>query len=94
MIVRLGEKWNITGKREFDPIAETSEFADHLARSRLFGLFVNRRPPFVVPNPLVKNPHQATEPMSDRADGSCVPQSGSAARCSPRLWFIGSRRAA
>ena len=34
---------------------ETSQFADHLARSHLLRLFADGRPPFLVPDALVKN---------------------------------------
>ena len=58
-------------------IAENSQFADHLARPRLLRLFGGGRTAFFVPYSLVKNLiDQATAPMSDRADGLCVSQSG------------------
>jgi len=54
---------------KFDAIAQTSQFADHLARTHLLGLFADGRPAFLVPHVLVKNlPNQATEPVSDRTD--------------------------
>jgi hypothetical protein len=53
----------------FDAIAETSQFADHLARTHLLRLFADDRPAFLVAHALVKDlPNQATEPVSDRTD--------------------------
>src|SRR5437870_11314965 len=59
----------------FDAIAETSQFADHLARSHLLRLCADRWSAFLVPNALVKNlPNETTEPVGDGPDGLSVPE--------------------
>jgi hypothetical protein len=64
-------------RRQFDAIAETSQFADHLARSHLFGLFADGWPAFLVPDALVENlPDQPAQPVGDGADRLGVPPRG------------------
>ena len=47
-------------------IAETSQFADHLACTHLLRLFADGRPPFLVPHALVQDlPDQSTESVGD-----------------------------
>ena len=57
-------------RKKFDPIGESSQFADHLAGAHLLRLCADGGQPFLVAHALVKNlPNQATEPVGDRIDG-------------------------
>jgi hypothetical protein len=50
-------------------IAETSQFADHLARPHLLRSFVDGWAAFLVPNAFVEDlPNQTTQPVGDCAD--------------------------
>jgi hypothetical protein len=61
--------------RKFDPIAESSEFADYSCRPALLGLFANRRAPFLVTEPLLQHPpDQAAKPMGNHSDRLVMPQ--------------------
>src|ERR687898_427274 len=63
-------------RREFDAIAETSQFADHLARSHLLSLFTDGWAAFLIANALMKNlPNQPTEPVGDGTNGLTVSES-------------------
>ena len=56
-------------REKFDAIAETSQFADHLARAHFLRLRADRRPAFLVPYALVQDlPDQSTQPVSDGTD--------------------------
>ena len=57
-------------REQFDAIAESSQFADHLARPHLLRLRADGWAAFFVPNALVQDlPNQTTEPVGDGTDG-------------------------
>jgi hypothetical protein len=58
-------------RKQFDVIAETSQFADHLARPHLLRFFADGWPAFFVPNPK-SLPDQATESMRELHRWLCV----------------------
>jgi hypothetical protein len=60
-------------REKFDATAETSHFADHLARSHLLGLAADGRPAFVIPDARVKNLPNQAEPVGDGTNGLRVP---------------------
>ena len=62
-------------REKFDAIAETSQFADHLAGSHLLRLRADGRPAFLIAHALVKDlPDQTTEPVGDGSNGLRVPE--------------------
>src|SRR4051794_40905394 len=62
-------------RAKFDAVAETPQFADHLARSHLLRLVADSRPALLVADALVQNlPDQTTEPVGDSSDGLSVPK--------------------
>jgi len=64
-------------REKFDAIAETSQVADHLARSHLLRLGADRRPAFLVPYALVQDlPDQSTQPVSDGTDRLRILEAG------------------
>jgi hypothetical protein len=78
-------------REKFDAIAETSQFADDLARSYLLRLFANGRAALLVPHPLMKNlPSEATDSVGDRTDSLGVAEARDKRRGSHlRNWFVG-----
>ncbi|HUF19204.1 MAG TPA: hypothetical protein VMP00_00465 [Burkholderiales bacterium] len=65
--VRLMPGWS---REKFDAIAETSQFADHLARSDLGGRGADGQSSLLVAHALVQDlPDQSTEPVGDGANG-------------------------
>ena len=71
----LSRRWH--GWCELNPIPETSEFADHLARSYLLRFFGDGWPAFLVANAFVEDlPNQTTQPVGDSADRLGVSESG------------------
>jgi hypothetical protein len=55
---------------ELDPVAEGSEFSDHLACPTLCRRVADGQPTFLIPNALMKNlPNQTTEPVGACANG-------------------------
>jgi hypothetical protein len=63
--------------RQFDPIAKTSEFSDHLRSPVLMGFFVDFWASFLVTDSLVQNlPDQTAKAMSYDSDRLVVPQAG------------------
>src|SRR5215831_8130290 len=63
------------GTRQFDPIAETSEFPDHSGCSALLGLLANRWAAFLVTDsPMQDLPDQAAKPVGDHTDRLIMPQ--------------------
>ena len=61
--------------RRFDPVAEESQFSDHLRGAALPGVSTHRRAPFLVVNSLVQDqPDKSTKPMANCADGLMVSQ--------------------
>jgi hypothetical protein len=66
---------------QLDPVGETPEFADHLARSHLLRFYVDGRPAFLVTNTLVENlPDQSAQAVGDCADRLGVSESGNSRR--------------
>ena len=60
---------------QFDAIAETSQFADHLARSHLLRFGVDERPSLLVAHALVQDlPDQSTQPVGDGANRLGMPE--------------------
>ena len=62
-------------REKFDAVAETSQFADHLARPHFLRLCADGWSAFLVANALVKNlPDKTTQPVGDGANGlaSCT----------------------
>ena len=60
---------------EVDAVTETSEFADHLGGASVRSLFGDGGATFLVCDALVQYlPHEAAEPMGNRADGLRVSQ--------------------
>jgi hypothetical protein len=56
-------------------IAETAQFADHLARSHLLRFFADGWSAFLIANALVKNlRNQTTQPVGDGANGLRMPE--------------------
>src|SRR5215472_19010912 len=63
------------GIRQFNPIAETSEFPDHSGCSALRGLLANRWAAFLVTHsPMQDLPDQAAKPVGDHTDRLIMPQ--------------------
>jgi hypothetical protein len=72
---------------EFDAVAETAEFADHLRGAALGAVFGHGGPAFLVGHALVEDlPDEPTEPMGDGANRLGVPEALSTRRIS-RLPF-------
>ena len=62
--------------REFDPIAEPTEVADHLPSAKLLRSFGNRWAPFFITDSLVQDqPDQPTQSMGNDPDGLVVSES-------------------
>src|ERR1700730_10366260 len=62
-------------RKPVDVIAETAQFADHLARPHLLRFFADGWSAFLIANALVKNlPNQTTQPVGDGATGLRMPE--------------------
>jgi hypothetical protein len=80
-------------------IAETSQFADHLARPHLLRLFADGWSAFLVPKALVQDlPNETTEPVSDGANRLGVPEAWderyTMAKIASVMWSTSVRMAA
>jgi len=65
-------------------IAETSQFADHLARPHLLRFFADGWPAFLIANALVKSlPNQTTQPVGDGANGLRMPEARAPGTAAP-----------
>ena len=74
LAIMPGCQWS---RKQFDVIAETAQFADHLARPQFLRFFADGWPAFLVPNALVQDlPNETTEPVSDGTDCLRVPEVG------------------
>ena len=72
-------------REQFDAVAETSQFADHLACPHLLRLGADGRPAFFVAHALMQDlPDQSTQPVGDGADGLRMGQGGGRVGDTPR----------